>query len=61
MITPVDGEAEMPRGRKPLTEAEQNLIAEWIRQGAKDDSSHLGPASGRNQKRIGFSPVSICV
>ena len=39
LITPVDGEAEMPRDRKPLTEAERTLIAEWIRQGAHDDSS----------------------
>ena len=42
LITPMDGEAEMPRGRQPLGDAERQLIAEWIRQGAKDDSSARG-------------------
>ena len=37
-ITPVDGEAEMPKGKPPLSEDEINLIKSWIKQGAKDDS-----------------------
>ena len=42
LITPVDGAAEMPRGRQPLGDAERQLIAEWIRQGAKNDSRARG-------------------
>ncbi len=38
LITPTDGEAEMPRGRKPLTEAEVELIRQWIAQGAANDT-----------------------
>lgn len=37
-ITPVDGHAEMPRGKKPLGEVEIELITRWIAQGADDDS-----------------------
>ena len=33
-ITPEDGEAEMPKGKPPLSEAEQEVIADWIAQGA---------------------------
>ena len=42
LITPADGQAEMPRGRKPLGDAERQLIAEWIRQGAKNDTRARG-------------------
>ena len=42
LITPVDGEASMLRGRPPLGDAERQLIAEWVRQGAKDDSQARG-------------------
>jgi len=38
LITPVDGEAEMPRGKKPLTETDIELIRAWISQGAKNDT-----------------------
>ena len=34
LITPVDGEAQMPRGRKPLSEIEIELIRQWIVEGA---------------------------
>jgi len=37
-ITPTDGEAAMPQGKKPLTQGEIDLIQHWIDQGAKDDS-----------------------
>jgi WD40 repeat protein len=38
-ITPnAKGEAEMPKGRKPLTPAEVDLIRRWIAEGAADDT-----------------------
>ena len=39
LITPVDGKAEMPKGKSPLSAAEIDLIRTWIVQGAVDDSS----------------------
>jgi WD40 repeat protein/mono/diheme cytochrome c family protein len=38
-ITPDGGEAEMPRGQKPLTEAEIELVKKWIAEGAVDDTA----------------------
>lgn len=37
-ITPKNGEAEMPKGAKPLHEVEIELIARWIAEGAVDDT-----------------------
>ncbi len=37
-ITPVDGEAEMPKQRKPLNEGQIALVRTWIEQGAVDDT-----------------------
>jgi len=37
-ITPKNGEAEMPKGAKPLHEVEIELIAKWISEGAIDDT-----------------------
>jgi WD40 repeat protein/mono/diheme cytochrome c family protein len=37
-ITPTDGEAAMPQGKKPLSEHEIALIRRWIEQGAHDDT-----------------------
>lgn len=37
-ITPHDGVAEMPKGRKPLSEVEIDTIRRWIAAGAVDDS-----------------------
>ena len=42
-ITAHDGQAEMPKGKPPLAEAQVKLIAEWVRQGAADDT----PASAK--------------
>ena len=42
-ITPVDGEAEMPKGKDPLSVNEIELISQWISEGAEDDT----PASAR--------------
>jgi len=38
MITPTDGEAEMPKGKKPLSQVEIDLIKQWIAEGAVDDT-----------------------
>ncbi|NUQ64561.1 MAG: PQQ-binding-like beta-propeller repeat protein, partial [Pirellulales bacterium] len=43
LITPVDGKAEMPQGKKPLAQSEIDLIRRWIEEGAVDDT----PAGGR--------------
>ena len=38
LITPEDGEASMPKGKKPLAKTDIALIKTWISQGAKDDT-----------------------
>lgn len=38
MITPKDGEAEMPKGKPALAAVEIELVRQWIAQGAKDDT-----------------------
>ena len=42
-ITAVDGHAEMPKDGDPLSEAEVELIAKWIEQGAENDGADIGP------------------
>ena len=38
LITPINGEAEMPQKGDPLSDAEVEWIRRWIAQGAKDDT-----------------------
>ena len=38
LITPHAGKAEMPQNKPPLAESEIAVIAQWIAQGAKDDT-----------------------
>ena len=38
LITPTDGEAEMPKGKQPLSQSERDVIRAWIEEGAHDDS-----------------------
>ena len=38
LISPVDGEAEMPKGKAPLSQTELDLIRRWIAAGAHDDT-----------------------
>ncbi|MBC8350730.1 MAG: DUF1549 domain-containing protein [Planctomycetes bacterium] len=52
LIKPVDGEAEMPKEKKPLSEIELALIEKWIAQGAKDDT----PASAKQQYDMDHPP-----
>ena len=44
-ITPADGEAAMPKERKPLAAVTIGLIRKWIEQGAQDDT----PASAQTK------------
>ncbi|MBX9678820.1 MAG: DUF1549 domain-containing protein [Gemmataceae bacterium] len=43
MITPKDGKAAMPEGKKPLHDTEIDVVRRWIAQGAVDDT----PATAR--------------
>ncbi|HAV61855.1 MAG TPA: hypothetical protein DCY13_05780, partial [Verrucomicrobiales bacterium] len=52
-ITPVDGEAEMPRGKAPLHELEIALIKRWIAEGAIDDT----PANAKQHFDAEHPPV----
>lgn len=38
LITPENGEAEMPKGKKPLHQSEIELVRKWIAEGAKNDT-----------------------
>ncbi len=38
LVTPSDGQAEMPSGKPPLDTSSIDLIRRWIKQGAEDDS-----------------------
>ncbi|NRA75060.1 MAG: hypothetical protein HRU16_03890, partial [Planctomycetes bacterium] len=38
LITPIDGEAEMPNKRDPLKPAQIEMIRRWIAEGAVDDT-----------------------
>jgi len=53
LITPVEGKAEMPEGRKPLHAAEIELIRNWIAQGAVDDT----PANAKERYDANHPPV----
>jgi WD40 repeat protein/mono/diheme cytochrome c family protein len=48
-----DGEAEMPKGKKPLHSAEIELIKKWIAEGAKNDT----PASAQRKVDAEHPPV----
>ncbi len=53
LITPVDGEAQMPRGRKPLSDIEIELIRQWIVQGGVNDT----PESAKRHYDMEHPPV----
>ncbi len=52
-ITPTDGEAAMPQGKKPLADSEIALIKRWIEEGAHDDA----PASASQPIDADHPPV----
>lgn len=53
LVTPVNGEAEMPPKKQPLLEPERELIRRWIAEGAKDDT----PANARQRYDQDHPPV----
>jgi WD40 repeat protein len=52
-ITPHDGKARMPEGRKPLAETEIELIRRWIGEGATDDT----PANAKSKYDMDHPPT----
>lgn len=52
-IVPKNGEAEMPKGKPPLTEPEIELVRRWIAQGATDDT----PANAKQRYDADHLPV----
>ncbi|MBI1370267.1 MAG: DUF1549 domain-containing protein [Planctomycetes bacterium] len=54
MIRPAaDGKIEMPKNADPLTEADRNLIAKWIKEGAVDDT----PANAKAKFDMDHPPI----
>jgi len=53
MVTPLDGEIRMPKGKPPLMETEVALIKAWIQQGAQDDT----PADAKRHYDTEHPPV----
>ena len=53
MITPENGEAQMPKGKPALIESEIALIKTWIQQGAEDDT----PADAKKHYDSEHPPV----
>ena len=53
LITPVDGEAMMPKEKSPLSQAEIDLIRRWISQGAADDT----PKNAQQRYDLEHPPV----
>src|SRR6266566_1004154 len=53
MITPMDGEVRMPKGKTPLLDNEVALLQSWIQQGADDDT----PADARRHYDSEHPPV----
>ena len=45
LIKPEDGTAEMPKNDKPLVKAEIDLVAQWIAEGAKNDTPKTASTS----------------
>lgn len=50
-ITPKDGQAEMPKGKKPLSDVEVALIRRWVAEGAKDDTPEVPSVSSMPSTR----------
>ncbi len=53
LITPADGEAEMPKGKPALSEPDIALIRQWVEQGAADDT----PPNARQRYDAEHPPV----
>ncbi|MBI3854686.1 MAG: hypothetical protein HY293_03225 [Planctomycetes bacterium] len=53
LITPEKGEAEMPKGKKALSQAEIDLVRQWIAEGAVDDT----PVNAKAKFDLNHPPV----
>src|SRR5438552_8544915 len=53
MVTPMDSEVRMPKGKTPLLDSEVALLQSWIQQGAEDDT----PADARRHYDSEHPPV----
>jgi WD40 repeat protein len=53
LITPEKGEAEMPKGKKALTQIEIDLVRKWIAEGAIDDT----PVNAKAKFDVDHPPV----
>ncbi len=53
LITPTDGQAEMPKGKKPLSPVEIDLVQRWIAEGAEDDT----PAGAKRTFDLEHPPI----
>lgn len=53
LITPVDGQAEMPQDKPPLSTAEIELVRRWVTQGAQDDT----PTNAKERFDMEHPPV----
>ena len=52
-VTPEGAKAKMPKGKPPISEAERKMVADWIAQGAADDT----PASSSTRYDQDHPPV----
>ena len=55
LITPKNGEAEMPKKKSPLHAAEIDLVKKWIAEGAVDDT----PVSAKTRFDVDHPPVYV--
>ena len=53
LVTPVDGESEMPKGKPPLSQSEIDLLQKWIAGGAQDDT----PENAKERFDMDHPPV----
>ena len=53
LITPIDGQAEMPQKADPLPEDQLALISRWVAEGAEDDT----PTSAKQRYNMDNPPV----
>jgi WD40 repeat protein/mono/diheme cytochrome c family protein len=53
LITPKDGKAQMPHDKKPLDQADIDLVKRWIAEGANDDT----PVSARQRFDMDHPPL----
>ncbi len=59
-VTPVDGKAEMPKGKPPLSAGDLDVLRRWVEQGAVDDSpAEPGPQFSQDKPPVYAQPPVI--